>query len=112
MKSTKYCPELPPSAPSLSRILACCSGLLAFGLAYDQISSSLLRRDWGEQKSSLFVVVGVATTVMGMMPLIGWRAARWLLLGFAASGTPMIAGQFRRYARNIRRARSRMTDWS
>lgn len=112
MKSTNFCPELPPSSPSFYRILACCGGLLVFGLIYDQISSSLLRRDWGEQKSSLFVVIGVAITVAGMVPVIGWRAARWLFVGFTASGTPMIVGQFRRYTRNLRRARSRMAEWS
>lgn len=92
------------SATPLTSLFA----LLAFGLAYDHISQWCLRQPWGEQKSSFFVAVGTAITVLVMVPVIGLRAAAWVLAGFVASGTPMILGQNVRHARNYRHALRRL----
>ena len=112
MKSTSITPEMGEKSFTYTPVVACIGGLFAFGVVYDRVSHWALNQKWGESKSSLFVVVGVAVTVTAMAPLIGWRAVRWLFWGFLASGIPMVFGQLHRHHRNQLRAEARMKEWS
>jgi thiol:disulfide interchange protein len=64
-------------------------GLLMFGLAFNGLVSWLGSRKEGYV--SLLVVAGVLIT-LGGAALLDWQAAAWVLICFAASGTPMIIG--------------------
>lgn len=70
---------------------------LAFGALYNWFTSESERRGWIDGFTSLYVVVGVAVTVVLMAPLIGWRDVGLLALAFAASGVSMVTGSVGRY---------------
>ena len=97
---------------TISRVSAVGAYLVAFGVGFDRITGHVNRQPWGEERSAFLVVIGVAATVVGAVPLIGWRAAKWLLFAFGCSGIPMIWGQYSRFeARKqaaIRRHRRRI----
>ena len=70
--------------------IAVLAGLLLFGCGYAWFVYGL-----GERKSgyiALFVAVGVLVT-LGGLAIISWQAAILALVYFAASGSPMIAGE-------------------
>jgi len=86
------------------------AGLLAYGVAFDQLTERLERRGWTHGRSSLLVAVGVLVTLTAAVPLIGWRAALIVLALFGCSGLPMAAGQLIRHQRNLRRYMQRLQN--
>jgi hypothetical protein len=73
-------------------------GLVVFGVGYNAFVAYLERQPGGHEGfTGLLVVVGVAVTVLMLWPLIGAEAVCRLMVGFAASGAPMVAGSVRRY---------------
>ena len=78
-------------------------GLFMFGLSFNALINYL-----GERKDGYvaMLVVGGVLITLGGIALIDWRAAVLALIGFAASGTPMVLGDIARTVerreRNIR----------
>lgn len=66
--------------------------LLIFGYFYNRLMDSL--KD-GDEHTSLYVAIGVAVTLM-FVSFFSWKAGLLALFFFAASGLPMIFGEFRR----------------
>jgi hypothetical protein len=66
--------------------------LLIFGYFYNRLMDHLKDDD---EHTSLYVAIGVAVTV-GSASLFSWKAGLLMLVFFAASGTPMIFGEFQR----------------
>lgn len=89
-------------ASSLPMILA---ALFGFGLAFNGFVSYVEREYPEHGYTALWVVVGVAVTVLIAAPLIGWDAVQALALVFTASGIPMIGGSVARHLAERRRAR-------
>ena len=80
-------------------------GLVAFGALYNALVSWLGRRGYTEGYLSLIVALGCAGTLLGAA-LVDTGASLLVLLAFAASGFPMIAGSVARHMR----ARARSQD--
>lgn len=81
-----------------SSILAVLLGLILFGVLYNLFVEYLINRKYVEGYMSLVVAGGVAMTLIGLA-ILSWELAAMVLLGFAASGTPMIIGSIVRYIR-------------
>lgn len=93
--------QIDHNSTTISRVTAVGAGLFAFGLAFDQFTGWFNRQPQGEERSAFLVVIGVAATVLIATPLIGLKAAKWLIFAFGCSGIPMIVGQYSRFeARN------------
>lgn len=71
--------------------------LLLFGLAYNAVVGWLEENGRDEGYTAILVVVGVLVTVLVATPLIGIDSSIILLVGFIASGSPMIAGSIYRH---------------
>jgi len=84
------------------------AALLAFGVAFDQLTEFLERIGWSHGRSSILVITGVSVTLAAAVPLVGWRAAFIMLGLFSCSGLPMAAGQIIRHQRNLRRYMQRL----
>ena len=83
-------------------ILAVFLGLVLFGLLFNQFVAWLERRGYAEGFMGLIVALGVICTLFGIA-LISVPAALIALVGFCASGIPMILGSLIRYARKRER---------
>jgi len=80
------------------RTVAVCLALILFGLWYNREVARLEGSGDHEGYLSLLVVVGVAVTIVGWLVVTGDLAGGLVLLVcFAASGLPMIAGSISRY---------------
>jgi hypothetical protein len=79
-------------------ILAVFFGLVLFGVGYNAFVEWAERRGYTEGFVSLLVACGVFVT-LGGIAIISWQAALLALIGFIASGTPMIVGSIWRYLR-------------
>ena len=80
-------------------------GLLMFGVAFNYWVGLL-----GEKKegyTALLVVIGVGMTLIGVA-IVSWQSALLVLLAFAASGTPMIAGDIYRAVKAREEAKARI----
>ena len=79
-------------------ILAVILGLVIFGLLFNQLVGWLEKRGYAEGFMGLIVSTGVISTLL-WVALISVPAALIALVGFCASGIPMILGSLIRYAR-------------
>ena len=84
-------------------ILAVICLLALFGIAYNWVVARLGRRLEGF--TSLAVAFGVLET-LALVAIISWQSALVCLVGFLASGAPMMIGSISRYI--IRREEARM----
>ena len=66
--------------------------LVIFGYFYKRLMDHL--KD-GDEHTSLYVAIGVGATIL-VAALFSWKAGLLNLIFFAASGLPMILGEFRR----------------
>lgn len=86
---------------TFNQVLAVIIGLVLFGYIYNLLWVDNLARHlparW--RQTSLEVVIGVTVTLIGAGVLLGAQTMVLLFLLFAASGIPMIAGDFRRVER-------------
>lgn len=67
--------------------------LLIFGYFYNRLMDTL-KHGTGEH-TSIYVAIGVAVT-LGVASLFSWKAGLLTMIFFAASGLPMIFGEFHR----------------
>lgn len=83
---------------TFNQVLSVCIGLVLFGYIYNTLVVDNLARHLPVRyrQTSLEVVVGVSITLVGAGVLLGVQAMILLFLLFAASGLPMIYGDFRR----------------
>ena len=81
-----------------NQVLAVFIGLVLFGYLYNTLVTDNLARHLPVRyrQTSIEVVIGVSITLVGAGVLLGVRAMVLLFLLFAASGIPMIYGDFRR----------------
>lgn len=83
---------------TFNQVLSVVIGLLLFGYIYNTLVVDNLARHlpvrW--RQTSLEVVFGVSITLVGAGVLLGVHAMILLFLLFAASGLPMIYGDFKR----------------
>lgn len=79
-----------------SLISALIAVLVVFGIGYNAVIARAERKHYLEGFISLAVAVGVSIT-LGVVAIYDWRAAVTVLVGFAASGVPMIFGSIMRY---------------
>ena len=86
-------------------IAAC---LFSFGVAFNQMVTWLEVQDWEEGATALLVVIGVGYTIFTISVLIGHFDT--LLWCFAASGAPMVAGSWIRYAKQRAQERKDARD--
>lgn len=89
-------------------ILAVILGLVIFGLLFNQLVSWLEKRGYAEGFMGLIVSLGVISTLL-WVALISVPAALIALVGFCASGIPMILGSLIRYARKRERVQKLFT---
>lgn len=77
------------------------AGLLCFGVLYNEIVVDNLAAHLPQKyrATSWEVVVGVLVTLIGIGALLGLETMLVCLLCFAASGIPMILGDYRRLDR-------------
>jgi len=66
--------------------------LLIFGYFYNRLMDRL---DDSDEHTSLYVAIGVTVTI-GVASIFSWKAGLLMLVFFAASGSPMITGEFNR----------------
>lgn len=85
-------------AYNTNQVLAVFIGLVLFGYLYNTLVTDNLARHLPVRyrQTSIEVVIGVSITLVGAGVLLGIRAMVLLFLLFAASGIPMIYGDFRR----------------
>ncbi|PKN85610.1 MAG: hypothetical protein CVU46_10595 [Chloroflexi bacterium HGW-Chloroflexi-8] len=81
-----------------SQILAVLLGLFLFGVLYNLWVEYLINRKYVEGYMSLVVAGGVGLTLIGLA-ILSWQLTVMAILGFTASGIPMIIGSFVRYIR-------------
>ena len=74
-------------------VVLMCASFLYNGVYIDVLAQYLPAR-W--RRTSIEVVIGVSMTLIGAGVLLGTRTMVLLFLLFAASGVPMIYGDFRR----------------
>lgn len=79
-------------------IMAILFGLVLFGILYNLLIDFLASKRYTEGFMSILVAFGVFCTLAGIV-FISWPVALISLLGFAASGVPMIVGSITRYVR-------------
>lgn len=77
--------------------LAVLAGLLLFGLAYNWAVARIEQAVPDHGYTAIWVIGGVAITVLATVPLIGWQAALIVLGAFAASGLVMTLGSIQRH---------------
>ncbi len=82
-------------------------GLFVISWGYNALIARLERKGYHDGYVSLFVVGGVAYTLLAGVWLIGLEPTLILLAAFAASGLPMVVGSISRYIRQ--RAREEHT---
>lgn len=80
------------------QIMAILFALILFGILYNMLVDFLDSRRYSEGYLSLLVAFGVFFTLAGIA-FISWAIALIALLGFAASGLPMMVGSISRYMR-------------
>ena len=66
--------------------------LAIFGYFYNRLMDHLKE---GDEHTSLYVAIGVAVTI-AVAALFSWKSGLLMTVFFAASGLPMILGEFRR----------------
>lgn len=71
--------------------------LFLFGLFFNLVTGRLQKAGFAEGYTWLLVVVGTAVTLIAAGILLGWEIFLVLLALFAASGSPMAAGDIYRY---------------
>jgi len=82
--------------------------LFSFGIAFNQMVTWLEVQDWEEGATALLVVIGVGYTIFAISLLIGnFEVLLWC---FAASGAPMVAGSWVRYAKQRAQERKGAND--
>lgn len=88
-------------AYTTNQILAVMIGLVLFGMIYNSLVVDNLARHLPVRyrQTSLEVVIGVAITLVGAGVLLGVQTMILLFLLFAASGIPMIYGDYKRLER-------------
>ena len=79
--------------------------LLMFGVVFNNWVGHL--GDKKEGYTALLVVIGVGMTLIGVA-IVSWQSALLVLVAFAASGTPMIAGDIYRAVRAREEAKQRI----
>lgn len=79
-------------------IMAILFALILYGIVYNMLVDFLDSRRYSEGYMSLLVAFGAFCTLSGIA-FISWPVALISLLGFAASGIPMIVGSITRYIR-------------
>ena len=80
--------------------LAAMMGLLfVFGWGYNSLVEWVESKGYNQGYTSLLVVLGVAVTLLGALPLVGIEAVVLMVCLFVASGLPMVIGSVVRYAR-------------
>jgi hypothetical protein len=77
---------------------------------YDALIGWLERRGYHEGYVSLFVVIGVAYTLLAGLWLVDLRTTLTLLAAFAASGLPMVSGSIVRHIVRRRREEEHLCD--
>lgn len=84
-----------------NQVLSVIIGLVLFGLLYNTVVVDNLARHLPVRyrQTSIEVVIGVSATLIGAGVLLGPRTMVLLFVLFAASGLPMIYGDFRRVER-------------
>lgn len=97
--------------PSKSQTLAVVLGLALFGILYNALIGWMERKRALEGYTAYAVALGTVVT-LGGVALLDFRAAAISLLGFIASGFPMILGSSWRYidARKRERDYERQTS--
>lgn len=85
-------------------------GALLWGVAYNWVVSWLHRNGHGDGLVSLYVAAGTAGTLALAFLIIPWQYALAVVILFAASGAPMIAGSLARYRENLRQAIRDLAD--
>jgi len=88
-------------------MLAVFLGLLLFGIIYNGFVTWLEEHGHDRGYTAILVVGGTLVTLTGSGILIGWRDIGTVLLCFAASGAPMVAGSIWRHVQQ--RARDEST---
>jgi len=96
--------------PDFSLYVAVFAGLAFFVVLYNSFLGWMSNHKYHEGFTSLLVIVGVVVTVGGCGFLIGWQAMGTLLLGFVASGTPMVVGELGRYVVRRSKAQKALRD--
>ena len=86
-------------------LIAVLFALLMFGAAFNTWVGHL--GDKKEGYTALLVAIGVGMTLIGVA-IVSWQSALLVLLAFAASGTPMIAGDIYRAVRAREEAKQRI----
>jgi cyanate permease len=81
-----------------STILAVFGMLVLFGILYNLLVGWLERKGYHEGYVAFLVAFGVLITLCGVS-LISWQASMLVLIGFIASGLPMILGSVYRHVR-------------
>lgn len=81
-----------------SSILATLLALLLFGVIFNMFVEYLITHKYVEGYMSLVVALGSGITLLGLA-ILSWQLAFLAILGFAASGIPMIIGSITRYIR-------------
>jgi hypothetical protein len=74
-------------------------GLAAFGIGYDQFVGWMETKGYDRGYTALLVVVGTLVTLLPLIPLSGLSAYLDAMILFAASGSPMIVGSWKRHVR-------------
>lgn len=77
-------------------VLAVIFALVLFGIMYNALVAWLERKGYAEGFLSLIVAAGVLMTLIGIS-ILSMDAALLALMGFVATGTPMIVGSIIRY---------------
>lgn len=77
--------------------LAVLAVLLLFGLAYNWAVARIEQAVPDHGYTAIWVIGGVAVTLLATVPLIGWRDALIVLAAFAASGLAMTVGSIQRH---------------
>lgn len=81
----------------MTTALAVLAGLLVFGAAYNWAVARIEHAVPDHGYTAIWVIGGVAVTVLATVPLIGWRDALIVLAAFAASGLVMTLGSIQRH---------------
>ena len=82
--------------PNYSLISALIVVLVVFGIIYNALIARAERKHYLEGFTSLAVAMGVSITLV-VVAVYDWRAALTVLIGFMASGVPMMIGSIMRY---------------
>lgn len=97
------------SAVQWDRLWAVVPTLIIVGYLYNLVIEKLNEKGYGEGFVSLEVAVGTFVTLLLLIPVIGPWAVLAAVIGFVASGTPMIGASLWRYIQQREAAKRAVT---